>query len=149
MTPLAEISDEEYSKFHETLKFTIPIEGGYVNDPDDPGGETKWGISKRAYPNEDIPNLTPERAAEIYYKDYWLASGASNLAPPDCTVVFDTAVLCGVSRAKRWLRESGGNIRRYLELRRGFHQLGKEKYRKGWINRVNSLSKYVDMKKAP
>ncbi|MBI5843910.1 MAG: hypothetical protein HZB23_04475 [Deltaproteobacteria bacterium] len=45
-------------------------EGGYVNDPADPGGETRFGISRRAYPNEDIKALTRERAAEIYYRDY-------------------------------------------------------------------------------
>ena len=48
----------------------IEREGGYVNDPDDPGGETKFGISKRAYPHLDIKNLTEEHAADIYYNDY-------------------------------------------------------------------------------
>lgn len=46
-------------------------EGGYVNDPDDPGGETKWGVSKRSYPNEDIPNMTKEKAKVIFRRDFW------------------------------------------------------------------------------
>lgn len=45
--------------------------GGYVNDPDDPGGETKYGISKRSFPNEDIKQLTVDRAKYIYKKYYW------------------------------------------------------------------------------
>lgn len=49
----------------------IRIEGGYVNDPNDPGGETKYGITKRDFPNEDIPNLTKERAIELYKAKYW------------------------------------------------------------------------------
>ena len=46
-------------------------EGGYANDPDDPGGETNWGISKRAYPNLVIKALTREQAREIYQRDFW------------------------------------------------------------------------------
>lgn len=49
----------------------IQIEGGYSNDPDDPGGETKYGISKRSYPNVDIKNLTVQQAIDIYTRDFW------------------------------------------------------------------------------
>ena len=45
-------------------------EGGYSDDPDDPGGKTRWGISQRAYPYLDIANLPVEYAAEIYRRDY-------------------------------------------------------------------------------
>ena len=44
---------------------------GYVNDPKDPGGETNYGISKRAYPDVDIKNLTEDGAKDIYKRDYW------------------------------------------------------------------------------
>lgn len=50
-------------------------EGGYVNNPHDPGGETKYGISRRTYPGEDITNLTLDRAREIYKRDYWGPAG--------------------------------------------------------------------------
>lgn len=49
----------------------IAHEGGYGNDENDPGGETKFGISKRSYPKEDIKNLTIEMAQEIYLHDFW------------------------------------------------------------------------------
>ena len=52
-------------------KQILEIEGGYSNDLEDPGSETKYGISKRSYPNEDIRNMTPERATEIYLRDFW------------------------------------------------------------------------------
>lgn len=55
----------------EIIKKTIGVEGGYVNDPVDPGGETKYGISKRTYPTVDIKNLALEQAAEIYERDFW------------------------------------------------------------------------------
>lgn len=57
----------------------LEIEGGYNNDPDDAGGETKYGISKRSYPNEDIKNLTPERAIEIYTRDFWNPNNLSGI----------------------------------------------------------------------
>jgi len=47
------------------------LEGGDVNDPDDPGGHTKYGISKAAYPGVDIANLTIPGAQEIYLRDWW------------------------------------------------------------------------------
>lgn len=49
----------------------IKIEGDYENDPDDHGGETKYGISKQSYPNLDIKNLTINQAIEIYKRDFW------------------------------------------------------------------------------
>jgi len=57
----------------EIIKLTIAIEGNdkFVNDPDDAGGKTKYGISQRQYPTEDIENLTLDRAVEIYERDYW------------------------------------------------------------------------------
>lgn len=53
------------------MKTIVDIEGGYVNDPDDPGGETKYGISKARYPNYDIKNLTISEAEIIYRRDFW------------------------------------------------------------------------------
>lgn len=147
---LQEITDAEYNKFYDSLKFSIRWEGGYVNDPDDPGGETKWGISKKAHPEEDIKNLTPLRAAEIYYTEYWKPSGASELPSPFCTAVFDTAVLCGNSRATRWLREAPKDVSKFLDLRRNFHLKTASTFPKlkkflgGWLNRLNDLRKYVE-----
>ena len=49
----------------------LNIEGGLTNDPDDRGGLTKFGISKRSYPDLDITNLTREQASAIYLRDFW------------------------------------------------------------------------------
>lgn len=61
---------EEY--FDKAFEILMKNEGGYVNNPCDAGGETKYGISKRSYPNLDIKHLTLIQAKSIYYKDYWL-----------------------------------------------------------------------------
>lgn len=59
------------ANFQEAIEKTLAHEGGYVNDPDDAGGETNFGISKRSFPAEDIKNMTIERAKEIYRVNYW------------------------------------------------------------------------------
>ncbi len=80
------------------------IEGGHVNDPQDPGGETNFGISKRAYPNLDIAGLSEPQAIQIYYQDYWLPSGAGSLnVGLDCWVL-DGAINHGVSTAVKLLQ---------------------------------------------
>lgn len=53
------------------IKDLISREGGYVNNPDDPGGETNMGISKRSYPHLDIKNLTYNQANIIYKRDFY------------------------------------------------------------------------------
>ena len=47
------------------------LEGGYINDSLDKGGETKYGICKKSYPDLDIVNLTVDDAKIIYYRDFW------------------------------------------------------------------------------
>jgi len=59
-------------RFNKFMDIILRAEGGYVNDPDDLGGETKYGITKRRYPELDIQNLTIDEAKELYYDDFFL-----------------------------------------------------------------------------
>jgi len=138
----------EMEKFRKSLQFTLKHEGGYVNHPADPGGETKWGISKRAYPDLDIGNLTPLDAANIYAKDYWDASGCDAIPFPFCTAVFDSSVLCGVGRTKSWMRQAK-DLESFITLREAHHLQGKVEFRKGWLNRLGDLKKFLEINKAP
>lgn len=90
--------------FDEAFAFTLRWEGGYVNDPHDPGGETKYGISKRAHPDVDIPSLTEEKAALIYRHDYWNRIHGDSLPEVVALVTFDFAVNSGVRRASTTLQ---------------------------------------------
>lgn len=96
--------------FNEAIGRVLKHEGGYVNDPTDRGGETNWGISKRAYPDLDIKNLTKEKAKEIYRQDYWLKSYADKLPLDVRYIHFDTAINMGLNRAAKLLQESIGGI---------------------------------------
>lgn len=86
------------------IKFVLAYEGGLVDDPNDPGGLTNFGISQKAYPSEDIKNLTVERAMEIYQRDYWEAAGCDQLPGKWAVAVLDTAVNMGAKKAVRILQ---------------------------------------------
>lgn len=94
--------------FDQAFERLIGHEGGYVNDPRDPGGETKFGISKRSYPAEDIKALTLERAKAIYRRDFWGVAGCD--AVPDAMKfdLFDMAVNSGPVTAIKTLQRSAG-----------------------------------------
>jgi lysozyme family protein len=136
-------------QFKEGMDFVKKWEGGFVDDPDDPGGRTNYGISQRAYPQLDIKNLTYAQAAEIYFKDYWSKAGCSSMEYPLNIAVFDSAINCGVSRAIHWLKKST-NVMEYLELRKQHYlELAKKdsnkKFLKGWLNRLGDLKKLVEI----
>lgn len=97
--------------FNEVFERTMGHEAGYVNDPEDPGGETKWGISKRSYPSVNIKDLTREQAADIYYADFWVPLGtklAVGGKEPVVFQVFDAAVNHGMGNAMRFLQRAVG-----------------------------------------
>ena len=73
-------NDAEFQKILN--EYIIPNEGGYNNDPYDPGGETNMGIAKTAHSDEDIKNMTRERANAIYYRDYYNWNGLNKLPYP-------------------------------------------------------------------
>lgn len=81
-------------------------EGNYVNNPNDPGGETKYGISKKAYPDIDIENLTLEQAKKIYKRDYWDRCKCSFIPDALSIALFDFAVNSGTKRAITYLQKA-------------------------------------------
>jgi len=103
--------------FAMAARFTLSerIEGGYVDDPDDRGRETKYGISKRSYPNVDIKNLTKKDAIEIYKRDYWDVNRTGEMPVTVGIVLFDSSVLFGPSRPSKWL-QTACNLSRYGDI---------------------------------
>lgn len=83
-------------------------EGGYVNDPKDPGGETNWGISKRSYPSVDIKGLTRDGAKAIYLRDFWQRISGDQLFDGVAFQTFDFAVNSGIETAVRKLQAALG-----------------------------------------
>lgn len=155
--------------FGRALAFVLAREGGYSNDPADPGGATYHGVTQRVYdafrrklgkPVRDVRQMDYVEERAIYERGYWAPSGAARLATEGAErlaiVVFDTAVNMGLLRASNFLVACGypevpepDAITAYLAARRLKYlalvdrnpKLGK--FAKGWRNRVNLLADYV------
>lgn len=139
--------------FDTAFAFMLSWEGGHSNDPDDPGGETYKGISRKKNPQwsgwqfvDKKDFVSAEREIEHFYKmNYWHKCGCDNLPASFDVCVFDTAVNMGVSRAMlilatdcNWQDYLMYRIMRYCEISTKTPQ-----YLRGWINRVVSLWKLV------
>jgi lysozyme family protein len=142
--------------FEKIMMFVIKEEvgrfwstGGYTNDPVDAGGETKWGISKRANPTVDIKNLTLPQAMEIYKTKYWNPEW-EKLGFPMAAVLLDTSVNMGKTRALDFLEKCNGSYIEYLQLRIARYleiiaaKPNQVKYKNGWMNRVTHLRRFID-----
>lgn len=144
---------------------------GYVNDPQDRGGETKFGIAKNANPGTDITHLTWEQAKDIYYQKYWLRGKCDQLPNKLAILHFDNCVNHGILRANKLLQQSVGAIpdgligRETLDLcynvdvlnvcenlcreRKLFYlsivkkDSSQQKFLKGWLRRVNDLQQFL------
>ena len=92
--------------FDTAIEIIFKYEGEYTNTPDDPGGETKYGISKRSYPGVDIANLTKEQAKEIYKRDFWDKSICPNLQTKLAIAYFDIIVNHGHHGAGKILQRA-------------------------------------------
>ena len=142
------------SRFADCLPVILRAEGGFVDDPDDPGGRTNKGITQKTYtawltrhgePSHDVKDIPDADVAAIYEADYWDASGAARLAPPLDLIHFDCAVNCGVGRAAKLLGRAAGTARGYMAVREQYYRdLVKSKpqlakFLPGWLNRLKHL----------
>lgn len=94
--------------FDEVFNRVLGHEGGYVNHPSDPGGETNWGISKRSYPDLDIKSLTRNQAKDIYKRDFWDRVHGDSMYDGVAFQVFDFTVNSGIETALRKLQKAVG-----------------------------------------
>lgn len=150
--------------FYEALTFTLKNEGCYSGDPDDLGGETKWGISEKQYPHLDIENLTKTEVELIYLNDYWNPLYAK-LNKKLGIRLFDLGVNIGVKRAVKIFQytlnhyykcnltidgmfgnqtlesckshpETSVYSTLIFEASKYYESLNQSKYFKGWLNRL-------------
>ena len=96
------------ANFNNVMDEVFSHEGGYVNHPKDPGGETNYGIAKRSHPDVDIRNLTRTQAAAIYRREYWIKVRGDELPAGLDLVAMDGAVNSGVKRGAQWLQRGIG-----------------------------------------
>ena len=96
------------NKFSEALEIILHHEGGYVNHPKDPGGETNMGVTKRVYEDfggtKDMKELTREDVEPIYKKNYWDRVKGDDLPDGLDLMIFDFAVNAGTGRAAKFIQ---------------------------------------------
>jgi len=128
-------------------------EGGYVDNLQDPGGETKYGISKKAFPNMDIKSLTIDEAMHIYNTKYWMPLQLDKYPFGIALFIFDTAILQGVSTAKKIIEvgiDSNNvdkTLLKLLPMRLWLLALVDDfsKFGKGWTNRIADLINRINL----
>ncbi len=105
------------SSFHNALTFILRWEGGFVDDPDDPGGRTNKGVTQKTYNRwrqkhgldpADVLYIDAEEVDQIYAEGYWVPPHCPELARNLDLIQFDTAVNMGVRRAVMILQEGLG-----------------------------------------
>mgnify|MGYP000931637104 CR=1 FL=1 len=145
--------------FEKALQFVLKWEGGYSNNPNDPGGLTIFGISQRSYPKEvaKMKELWKQGkkqealniAKEIYRKNYWDRVKGDELKYPFDIIVFDTAVNMGVRTAMQIYSACQGDWKDYLFLRINRYKeialanKNAQAFLLGWLNRVMDLYKTI------
>lgn len=99
--------------FEQAVALVLKHEGGYTPGlPDDPGGETNFGIAKKFHPDVDIKNLTVEQAKEIYEREYWRFDGVENQQEANCLLD------CSASQGLAFAVELQGQTLRGIQLAR-------------------------------
>jgi lysozyme family protein len=104
------------SNFETCLALMLAHEGGFVNHPQDPGGMTNLGVTKRVWEEwvghevdeKQMRALTHEMVAPLYKRKYWDAVRADDLVAGVDYVVFDVAVNSGPGRAIKFLQSCVG-----------------------------------------
>lgn len=111
------------SEFERALTHVLEMEGGWSDDPQDPGGPTNKGISlavfaahrgerikrkNREQLKDDLRNIPRDDVRGIYHKRYWLAARCEDLPGGLAFMHFDAAVNQGVGRAIRFLQQAVG-----------------------------------------
>ena len=99
--------------FDESLKMLLHHEGGYVNHPEDPGGETNLGVTRAVYEqwvgrqviDGEMKALTVEDVAPIYKKNYWDTIRADDLPSGLDFAAFDWAVNSGTGRPAKVIQK--------------------------------------------
>jgi lysozyme family protein len=156
----------EKNNFKECLELVLKSEGGWVNHPQDPGGETNLGVTKRVWeeyvghPVDSLKNLTKEDVAPLYEQKYWrpcygevlpwginylVFSMGINAGPGRSIKLFQSSLGCvpdGVIGPKTRELISASNsstlIAKFSEVRREYYRsLNKPMFIKGWLNRVD------------
>lgn len=143
------------TNFQEALRLTLKYEGGFSNDPYDPGGATMKGVTQGTYnvyrahknlPRQSVRLISDAELQDVYKAGYWDEIGGDALPAGVDALAFDVAVNSGPGRARAWLAASANMAPadrvKYLDNRRRSFYRGLKtfwRFGKGWMARENDL----------
>ena len=163
-------------RFLQVVPFVLNSEGGFVNNPKDPGGPTHRGIAYNfnvvilrefgIFTPDQIKNLTADQAREIYFRKYWKAVNIGKIKDTSYAYcVFDAAVNQGPAWASLHMNYKsqefdgdGKNVKLFQELRRSFLRArnkayfsyrGFDEFGEGWTNRLLDVATFAERVKPP
>jgi lysozyme family protein len=161
------------AKFEKAMVFVLRWEGGFVDNPADPGGATNKGVTQGVYnayrksrglKPQGVLSITDAEVNDIYKTRYWDAAGCERMTEPVSTIAMDIAVNMGVGRVKQFIDQISKSMdsdpsndvdevaHRLLELRTNFYYAivkrrpASNVFLKGWLNRVRALREYCGLK---
>lgn len=104
-------------RFTDCLAFVLKAEGGFSDDPADPGGATMHGVTQRVYdayrtnlglPTQSVANIADSEVSDIYKSEYWEPTSCDQLPVGVDLCVFDFAVNAGDTRSEETLQQALG-----------------------------------------
>lgn len=126
--------------FDSVVQDILDAEGGYINDPNDPGGETNFGLSKRANPDLDIKNLTREQAIARYKERYWTPYDLDTQPDAWAHFLFDCYVQHGdCADVREWRAMNNVIDALWTRVRFYTHLKHFDVFGAGWIRRMANL----------
>lgn len=150
---------ENYTKWLNQI-LGKQIEGGYVNDPKDPGGPTNHGVTQRVYNSwrlknglkaQGVQNCTVEEASKIFENLYWDVVKADELPEPLDLIAFDCAINQGPGDCLKMLvnvsqvEDIEEKCKKMMQLRKDdYDQCSptlKQRFYHGWMNRLDYIWK--------
>jgi len=146
----------KYDKNFETvMEYVFKSEGGFNDGKNDLGGRTDKGVTQDTYnawrkkkglARKDVKGISTDEAKQLYYEEFWLPTGASNVKDlREGYLLFDMALNSGPYEAKKLYEKSNGNIYQFLKDRKSFYdnlikrKPSQEEHRKGWYNRLKDI----------
>ena len=153
------ISTDKKVRFNSFVEQLFAFEGGYANEKNDIGGKTKFGVTEETwnafgkFVNPSIKNvweISREDAKNVYQKYYYENNKSSKIDDPALAYLyFDTSVIMGENDAKRFFKQSGGDVNKFIELRKKHHSNRivedptQSRFFKGWMDRMGNMESMV------
>lgn len=150
------IPKDEGEKFKQFVNQVYAFEGGYSDVKGDIGGKTKYGMTEKTYnaflpkgsKHVDIQDVSKEDIEKMYYEKFWKGSGADKIEDPRLAFVHFYSYIAAPVTSKKWLKESGGDVEKYLKIKEAHHiefakKPNQAQFLNGWLNNNKAMQEMV------